>query len=112
MALLRVSRLFAAYNPAETGSTLFYTCPPGHRAILRSMDLATVTAVTTRSIQVSLYTGGEDVFLFCNAILTAEAPVKEWRGHLVLNEGEQIFSTSGDVGFWATGSGALMPLQN
>jgi hypothetical protein len=112
MALLRTARLFAGYNPSEVGSTLLFTCPPGYRAVLRSMDISCATVVTQERIDVNLFTGGEDVFLFYRALLSVSEPNGQWRGHLVLDAGEQIFTQSAAVAFWATGSGALMPLQN
>lgn len=76
------------------------------------MDLCSIVAAVEKRVIVNLYTGGDGVYLFHPAHLLPETESAPWRGQLVLNEGDQLFTQSSGVAFWVTGSGALLPILN
>lgn len=111
MAVLRSARLFAVQTDGPAVSAFLFACPPGHRAILRSVDIIAASGGGAGGLlSVAMYAGGATDFPFIWHTMTADLSQYQWRGQFVLDEGEELLATgSGQLTTWS-GSGALLPL--
>lgn len=109
MALLRTKLLGnRSSEPAGTSHTI-YTCPPGHRAVIRDVRLTNSGAADAGIVYLSLaHSGGSGVWLYVGTF--AHSTVKELQGDIVLEEGDTlaVYADVGTILVWA--SGAELPL--